>query len=228
MEVLRFYLPSGKAHTARYIPIRQLTGTRTSRYRAVPLKSTVSGQLRKKREEEEEEENKKEEKEKKKKEEEEKYLARAPSPPAGRPRAVAALVARGRLFSQCGEAEQLIPYQGLQFRSVPPGTGGTYRSAKLPLPGGIAKINRWRSIEGDKGKKKKKKKKKKKRKRKKKKKRERRKKYLASSSPARRRRPRVSHEVSPPSLAGDFSPTRGDGMSPHARRKIEATKKVIE
>ncbi|RWV99982.1 hypothetical protein GW17_00037080 [Ensete ventricosum] len=165
MEVLRFYLPSGKAHTARYIPIRKLTGTRTSRYRAVPLKSTVS---------------------------------------------------------------ELIPYQGLQFRSVPPGTGGTYRSAKLPLPGGIAKINRWRSIEGDKGKKKKKKKKKKKRKRKKKKKRERRKKYLASSSPARRRRPRVSHEVSPPSLAGDFSPTRGDGMSPHARRKIEATKKVIE
>ncbi|RWW20599.1 hypothetical protein GW17_00015288 [Ensete ventricosum] len=29
-----------KSQTARYIPVRQLTGTRTSRYRAVPLKST--------------------------------------------------------------------------------------------------------------------------------------------------------------------------------------------
>ncbi|RWW87901.1 hypothetical protein BHE74_00003243 [Ensete ventricosum] len=59
--------------------------------------------LRKKREEEEEEEKKKEEEEKKK-EEEEKYLAHALSPPAGRLRAVTALVvalaARGQLFSQ--------------------------------------------------------------------------------------------------------------------------------
>ncbi|RRT51598.1 hypothetical protein B296_00033113, partial [Ensete ventricosum] len=85
MEVLRFYLPSGKAHTARYIPVRQLTGTRTNRYRAVPLKSTVGDRLRKKREEEEEEEeNKKEEKEKKKKEEEEKYLAARGSPTSHR------------------------------------------------------------------------------------------------------------------------------------------------
>ncbi|RZS19778.1 hypothetical protein BHM03_00052217 [Ensete ventricosum] len=81
----------GKARTARYIPVRQLTGTWTSRYWAVLLKSIVGGRLRKKKEEEEEEvEKKKEEEEKKKKEEEEKYLARAPSLPAGRPRAIAA------------------------------------------------------------------------------------------------------------------------------------------
>ncbi|RWW33077.1 hypothetical protein GW17_00002214 [Ensete ventricosum] len=30
-----------RPRTARYIPIQQLTGTRTGRYRAVPLKSTV-------------------------------------------------------------------------------------------------------------------------------------------------------------------------------------------
>ncbi|RZR87318.1 hypothetical protein BHM03_00014691 [Ensete ventricosum] len=75
----RFYLPSGKARIAR------------------------RRRLRKKREEEEEEEKKKEEEEKKK-EEEEKYLAHALSPPAGRLRAVTALVvafaARGQLFSQ--------------------------------------------------------------------------------------------------------------------------------
>ncbi|RWW02087.1 hypothetical protein BHE74_00001236 [Ensete ventricosum] len=69
----------GKARTARYIPVRQLIGTWTSRYWAVLLKSIVGGRLRKKKEEEEEEvEKKKEEEEKKKKEEEEKYLVRAP------------------------------------------------------------------------------------------------------------------------------------------------------
>ncbi|RRT43094.1 hypothetical protein B296_00056647, partial [Ensete ventricosum] len=64
-------------------------------------KSTVGGRLRKKREDEEEVEKKKEEAEKKK--EEEKYLAHVPSPPTGRPRAVAALAAHGRLFSPRGE-----------------------------------------------------------------------------------------------------------------------------
>ncbi|RRT73432.1 hypothetical protein B296_00012840, partial [Ensete ventricosum] len=54
------------------------------------------------------------------------------------------------------------------------------RYADCPLPGGTVKIDRRRSIEGEKGKKKKKKKKK----RRKKKKMRRRKKYLASSSPA--------------------------------------------
>ncbi|RRT81764.1 hypothetical protein B296_00020513 [Ensete ventricosum] len=35
----------GKARTARCIPVRQLTGTRTGRYRAVPLRSAVGGQF---------------------------------------------------------------------------------------------------------------------------------------------------------------------------------------
>ncbi|RWW17322.1 hypothetical protein GW17_00018757 [Ensete ventricosum] len=39
---------SDKTHTARYIPVRQLTGTRTGRYRAVPLKSAVGDRLREK------------------------------------------------------------------------------------------------------------------------------------------------------------------------------------
>ncbi|RZS05785.1 hypothetical protein BHM03_00036339 [Ensete ventricosum] len=34
---------TGKACTARYVPVWQLTGTRADRYRAVPLKSTVDG-----------------------------------------------------------------------------------------------------------------------------------------------------------------------------------------
>ncbi|RWW24605.1 hypothetical protein GW17_00011095 [Ensete ventricosum] len=73
------------------------------------------------------------------------------------------------------------------------------------------KIDRRRSIEGEKGKKKKK------RKRRKKKKRRRRKKYLFSP---RRRCPRVART---PSSTGAFSPVRGDGTSPRAGRKIEAT-----
>ncbi|RRT47205.1 hypothetical protein B296_00053895, partial [Ensete ventricosum] len=36
----------GKTRTARYIPVQQLTGTRTSRYRAVALKSAVDGRFR--------------------------------------------------------------------------------------------------------------------------------------------------------------------------------------
>ncbi|RWW34568.1 hypothetical protein GW17_00000660 [Ensete ventricosum] len=38
------WLP-GKTRTARYIPIRQLTGTRTGRYRVVPLRSAVDGRF---------------------------------------------------------------------------------------------------------------------------------------------------------------------------------------
>ncbi|RWW22513.1 hypothetical protein GW17_00013283 [Ensete ventricosum] len=34
-----------KTRTARYIPVRQLTGTRTDRYRAVPLRSAVGGRF---------------------------------------------------------------------------------------------------------------------------------------------------------------------------------------
>ncbi|RWW31658.1 hypothetical protein GW17_00003716 [Ensete ventricosum] len=36
---------SGKTHIARYIPVRQLTGTWTGRYRAVPLRSAVGGRF---------------------------------------------------------------------------------------------------------------------------------------------------------------------------------------
>ncbi|RZS26214.1 hypothetical protein BHM03_00059529 [Ensete ventricosum] len=41
----RFSLLSGKTHTARYIPVRQLTGTWTGRYQAVPLRSAVGGRF---------------------------------------------------------------------------------------------------------------------------------------------------------------------------------------
>ncbi|RZS02828.1 hypothetical protein BHM03_00032916 [Ensete ventricosum] len=78
----------GKARTARYIPVRQLTDTRTGRYRAVPLKSIVCGRLKEKSTIDDRLRKKKEQEEKKRKEEEEKYHARAPSPPAGRPRAL--------------------------------------------------------------------------------------------------------------------------------------------
>ncbi|RWV88007.1 hypothetical protein GW17_00049948 [Ensete ventricosum] len=108
-------LPSGKARTTQYVPVRQLTGTQTGRYRAVPLKSvvdgrlreksTVGGRLRKKREEEEEEE---EEKKKEEEEEKKKYLARAPSPPVSCPCTLVALATRGRLFSPHGETERLL------------------------------------------------------------------------------------------------------------------------
>ncbi|RWW09349.1 hypothetical protein GW17_00027164, partial [Ensete ventricosum] len=86
-----------------------------------------------------------------------------------------------------------------------------------PLPGVPPKIDRrrpikgeidhWRSIEGEKGKKKKK--------RKRRKKKRRRRTYF----------PRVvlARVSSLPLPAGVFSPVQGDGMSPHAGRKIEAT-----
>ncbi|RZS26281.1 hypothetical protein BHM03_00059600 [Ensete ventricosum] len=43
---LRFSLSSGKAYTARYVPVWQLIGTRTGRYRAVPLKLAVDNRFR--------------------------------------------------------------------------------------------------------------------------------------------------------------------------------------
>ncbi|RRT34910.1 hypothetical protein B296_00051397, partial [Ensete ventricosum] len=45
----------------------------------------------------------------------------------------------------------------------------------------------------------------------------------ALRSPAPRRRPRVARALSHPTLAGDFSPARGDGTSPRTGRKIKAT-----
>ncbi|RRT53756.1 hypothetical protein B296_00048961, partial [Ensete ventricosum] len=97
---------------------------------------------------------------------------------------------------------------GLQFRCLPPGTGGTYRSARLPVRGPPAtgrfsqkstvdgrlkgEIDRRRSIEREKGRKKKKSKKKKKRKEEKKNTyRPRAVLACASSLPAGRQRPRV-------------------------------------
>ncbi|RWW06248.1 hypothetical protein GW17_00030434 [Ensete ventricosum] len=93
--------------------------------------------------------------------------------------------------------------QGLQFRPVPPGTGGTYRCADRPLPGSSAKnrssavdfsrrrpieeeIDRRWSIEEEKGKKKREKK-------------EEKKEYLVGmpSSPTCRRRPRVAYAPRP-------------------------------
>ncbi|RWV97512.1 hypothetical protein GW17_00039692, partial [Ensete ventricosum] len=77
-----------------------------------------------------------------------------------------------------------------------------YWYADRPLLGGTAKIDRRRSIEGEKGKKKKKRKIRKK-------KRRRRPPFPAPSLPVRRRCPRVARASSLP--AGDFSPARGDG-----------------
>ncbi|RWV96820.1 hypothetical protein BHE74_00050586 [Ensete ventricosum] len=96
----------------------------------------------------------------------------------------------------------------MQFRSIPPDTGGTYRSTRLPVYGPLATeqyrqnrpsavdfSRRW-SIEGEKGKKKKKKRKRRK------KKRRRREKYL------------LTHAPSPPLPTRNFSTARGDEMSP--------------
>ncbi|RWW55204.1 hypothetical protein BHE74_00038172, partial [Ensete ventricosum] len=38
-------IPICTAHTGRYVSIRQVTGMRTARYRAVPPKSTISGRF---------------------------------------------------------------------------------------------------------------------------------------------------------------------------------------
>ncbi|RZR82655.1 hypothetical protein BHM03_00009109 [Ensete ventricosum] len=48
MQAVRINLPAdcGKTCTARYIPVRQLTGMRTGRYRAVPLRSVVGSRFR--------------------------------------------------------------------------------------------------------------------------------------------------------------------------------------
>ncbi|RWW15817.1 hypothetical protein GW17_00020325 [Ensete ventricosum] len=89
---------------------------------------------------------------------------------------------------------------GLQFRPIPPGTGGTYRSIRLPVHGPPATGRfRQKSIVGSRLKKKsivddRLRKKKWKKKRKRRKKEEEKKEYLAraSSSPARCRRPRVA------------------------------------
>ncbi|RZS02811.1 hypothetical protein BHM03_00032892 [Ensete ventricosum] len=131
------------------------------------------------------------------------------------------------------ESNQLRP-SGIQLRSL--------GSIDRPLPGGTAKIDHWRSIsavgsrfrpsaveaagfdrrrsiegeinrrwsiEGEKGKNKKR--------------RRRKKKMIHTSFP----RAILDRTPSPSSPIGDSSPSREDGMSPHARRKIEATRSRI-
>ncbi|RWW52628.1 hypothetical protein BHE74_00040928 [Ensete ventricosum] len=99
---------SGKTRTARYIPVRQLTDTRTGRYRAVPLRSTVGGRFRsstvdfrrlrsiqgeidRRRSIEEEKGKKKKRKRRRRRRGEVPRTALAATPPGGRPQAVAAL-----------------------------------------------------------------------------------------------------------------------------------------
>ncbi|RWW47915.1 hypothetical protein BHE74_00046065 [Ensete ventricosum] len=115
------------------------------------------------------------------------------------------------------------PYQTVHIG--PPG----YRYVYHPLLGGTAKIDRRRSIEGEKGKKKKKRKRRKKKKKKKKKKRRREEEYFALSSLAHCRRPRavVARTPSPPAGRpwvifllhgekdrGDGSPKTGPCLTP--------------
>ncbi|RRT46465.1 hypothetical protein B296_00035252, partial [Ensete ventricosum] len=86
----RFYILIYTARIGRYIPICQVTDTLTARYWVVPPKSTVGGQLREKKGRRRRRRRRKEERRG-----EERIprvvLARALSPPAVRPRAVATL-----------------------------------------------------------------------------------------------------------------------------------------
>ncbi|RWW27591.1 hypothetical protein GW17_00007977 [Ensete ventricosum] len=223
----RFAISTYTARYRWYIPVRQVTDTRTARYQAVPLEidrrrpieeeidrwQSIEREIDRRQSIEEEKWKKK--RKRKKKEGKKEYLARAPSSPACRRHPQ---VARGRFFSRARK------------RSVSPhGETDRGNSARLPIRGppttGRYRQNRpWvidygprRSIEGEEGKKKK-------RKRRKKKKRGRRKKYLALSSLARCRRFRVARASSP--LVG-----RSQAVTAVARRqffsragrKIEAT-----
>ncbi|RZS25206.1 hypothetical protein BHM03_00058370 [Ensete ventricosum] len=110
----------------------------------------------------------------------------------------------------------------MQFRSIPPDKGGTYRSTRLPvheLPAigryrqnrpSVVDFGRRRPIEGEID----------------------RRRSIEVKEERRRGEeekstffPRVvlARALSPPSPAGDFSPARGDEMSPRVGRKIEAT-----
>ncbi|RWW50835.1 hypothetical protein BHE74_00042884 [Ensete ventricosum] len=84
---------------APYYPVHTGIGTRTGRYRTVSLKSAVGGRLTEKSTVDGRLKKKKGKEEEKKKEVPSRRprlrAARAPSPPAGRPRDVAALAARG-------------------------------------------------------------------------------------------------------------------------------------
>ncbi|RWW76336.1 hypothetical protein BHE74_00015575 [Ensete ventricosum] len=138
-----------RPRTARYVPAWQLIGMRTSRYWAVPLKSAVGGRFRlsaidfgcrrsnegeidyRQSIEEEKGRKKKRKRRKKKKRRSTSHRPRlraacAPSPPAGRSRAIATC---GRLLSPCGEtSEILICYYLILLHSL------SERDAPISLP----------------------------------------------------------------------------------------------
>ncbi|RWW64701.1 hypothetical protein BHE74_00028040, partial [Ensete ventricosum] len=109
LPIARFAISTCTARYERYIPARQVTGTQTARYQAVPPKidhrrpieeeidcrQSIEGEIDHRRSIEgeincrrsiEEEKGKKKRKKRKKEEEKKEYLARVLSPPAGRPR----------------------------------------------------------------------------------------------------------------------------------------------
>ncbi|RWW34965.1 hypothetical protein GW17_00000237 [Ensete ventricosum] len=138
----RFAISTYTIRYGRYIPIRQVTGTRTTRYRAVPSKidrrrsisavddrlkkkSTVGGRLRKKREEEE----------KKKKEEGKKeYLARAPSSPACRRRP------RPRPLLLPRKETEHLPTRGDRSRRPRDGEGAGAEKHGIRVQRGVQKV----------------------------------------------------------------------------------------
>ncbi|RWW22051.1 hypothetical protein GW17_00013770 [Ensete ventricosum] len=109
-------------HGQQYVLVCQVTDTRTTRYRAVPPKSTIGGQFRPsaidegeidhRRSIEGEKEKKKKKRKRRKKREEERIpraiLARVPSPLAGRPRAVVHFVLKELVRKSIGETESDI------------------------------------------------------------------------------------------------------------------------
>ncbi|RRT41218.1 hypothetical protein B296_00057983 [Ensete ventricosum] len=115
--------------TAQYIPVRQLTGMQTDRYRAILLKSAIDNRFRPSGIDFDRRLKKKRRKEEEKKKEEVLVAILActlpvrprrlrvdrepslPSLPVGHPPDVAALVARGRLSSPRGETKRWYQYR---------------------------------------------------------------------------------------------------------------------
>ncbi|RWV80334.1 hypothetical protein GW17_00058420 [Ensete ventricosum] len=138
------------------------------------------------------------------------------------------------------EETERLPARGersrrrLKFQAVPSSTGGTYRSVSLPLRGPPA-TGRYRKKSAIGGRLREKstiggrlkeigdRRKREEEEEEKKRRRNRTSTVAALRSPAPSRRPRVARALSHPTLAGDFSPVRGDGTAPRTGRKIEAT-----
>ncbi|RZS17692.1 hypothetical protein BHM03_00049873 [Ensete ventricosum] len=163
-------------------------------------------------------------------------LARAPSPPA--------VLARGRFFSRTrrqnvsprrekdrGDMMLLKIWIEARFeilsctawygRYIPVRQFTGTRTAHYRMV--PSKIDRRRSIEGDRRKREEEEEEEKKKKKKKKRRRRNKTSTVVARAPslAPRRRPRVARALSPSALAGDFSLARGDGTSPRVGRKIE-------